>query len=65
MLLGKKTIGVAYGLVASELVIAPVTPSNTARGGGVIHPIMRSIADSYGSTPSRARRAGSAATWRW
>jgi DASS family divalent anion:Na+ symporter len=50
-LLGKKTLGVAYGLVASELVIAPVTPSNTARGGGVIHPIMRSIADSYGSSP--------------
>jgi divalent anion:Na+ symporter, DASS family len=53
MLLGKKTLGVAYGLVASELVIAPVTPSNTARGGGVIHPIMRSIADSYGSSPEQ------------
>ena len=52
-MLGKKTIGVAYGLVASELVIAPVTPSNTARGGGVIHPIMRSIADSYDSSPEK------------
>ena len=50
-LLGTKTIGVAYGLVLSELVIAPVTPSNTARGGAIIHPIMRSIADSYGSSP--------------
>jgi len=29
-LLGRKTIGVAYGLVLSELVIAPVTPSNRA-----------------------------------
>jgi DASS family divalent anion:Na+ symporter len=48
---GKKTLGVAYGLVFSELVIAPVTPSNTARGGAIIHPIMRSIADSYGSSP--------------
>jgi len=53
MLFGKKTIGVAYGLAASELVIAPVTPSNTARGGGVIHPIMRSIADAYGSSPAQ------------
>ena len=53
MLLGKKTIGVAYGLVLSELVIAPVTPSNTARGGAIIHPIMRSIADSYGSSPEQ------------
>lgn len=50
-LFGQKTIGVAYGLVLSELVIAPVTPSNTARGGAIIHPIMRSIADSYGSSP--------------
>jgi DASS family divalent anion:Na+ symporter len=51
MLLGKRTLGVAYGLVLSELVIAPVTPSNTARGGCIIHPIMRSIAASYGSSP--------------
>jgi DASS family divalent anion:Na+ symporter len=53
MLFGKKTIGVAYGLVASELVIAPVTPSNTARGGAIIHPIMRSIADSFDSSPEK------------
>jgi DASS family divalent anion:Na+ symporter len=50
-LFGKKTVGVAYGLVLSELVIAPVTPSNTARGGAIIHPIMRSIADGFGSSP--------------
>jgi divalent anion:Na+ symporter, DASS family len=53
MLLGTRTIGVAYGLVLSELAIAPVTPSNTARGGAIIHPIMRSIADSYGSSPEQ------------
>lgn len=49
-LFGKKTVGIAYGLVLSELVIAPVTPSNTARGGAIIHPIMRSIADGFGSS---------------
>lgn len=48
---GKKTIGVAYSLVAAELIIAPITPSNTARGGGIIHPIMKSIAQSFHSTP--------------
>ena len=52
-LFGKRTLGVAYGLVAAELVIAPVTPSNTARGGGIIHPIMRSVADSFGSSPEK------------
>ena len=41
---GKKTIGIAYSLALSELILAPVTPSNTARGGGIIHPIMRAIA---------------------
>lgn len=48
---GKKTIGVAYSLTAAELMIAPITPSNTARGGGIIHPIMLSIAQSFHSTP--------------
>lgn len=52
-LFGKKTLGIAYSLALSELVIAPVTPSNTARGGGVIHPIMKSIANSYESNPEQ------------
>lgn len=46
---GKKTIGIAYSLAISELVLAPVTPSNTARGGGIMHPIMRAIANSFDS----------------
>lgn len=50
-LFGRKTIGVGYALAISELIIAPVTPSNTARGGGIIHPIMKSIATSFGSSP--------------
>ena len=48
---GSRTLGVGYALALSELVLAPVTPSNTARGGGIIHPIMRSIAGSFGSDP--------------
>ncbi|MFH2129755.1 MAG: anion permease [bacterium] len=50
-LFGKKTIGIGYSLAISELIIAPVTPSNTARSGGIIHPIMKSIASSYDSKP--------------
>ena len=50
---GKKTIGIAYSLALSELILAPITPSNTARGGGIIHPIMRAIAGSYGSDPEQ------------
>lgn len=50
-LFGKRALGLAYSLVVSETMIAPVTPSNTARGGGVIHPIMKSIANNFKSTP--------------
>ena len=50
-LFGKKTLGIAYALALAETTLAPVTPSNTARGGGIIHPIMKSIADSFGSKP--------------
>ena len=50
-LFGKKTLGIAYSLAIAETILAPVTPSNTARGGGIIHPIMRSISNSFGSDP--------------
>jgi DASS family divalent anion:Na+ symporter len=50
---GKKTLGIGYALAAAETLIAPVTPSNTARGGGIIHPIMKPIAASFGSDPEQ------------
>ncbi len=52
-LFGKRTLGIGYALAAAELTIAPVTPSNTARGGGIMHPIMRGIAASFDSDPEQ------------
>lgn len=52
-LLGRRTIGIGYGLAVCELVLAPFTPSNTARGGGIVHPIMKSIAGAFGSDPAK------------
>ncbi|MBR7781881.1 DASS family sodium-coupled anion symporter [Undibacterium luofuense] len=52
-LLGKRTIGIGYGLAICELVLAPFTPSNTARGGGIVHPIMKSIANAFDSDPAQ------------
>lgn len=52
-LMGKRTIGVGYGLAICELVLAPFTPSNTARGGGIVHPIMKSIATAFESDPAK------------
>lgn len=51
--LGQRTLGIGYGLAFCELILAPFTPSNTARGGGIIHPIMRSIAHAFGSDPEK------------
>ena len=52
-LFGKRTLGVGYSLAFADLLIAPVTPSNTARGGAIVHPIMKSIALSFDSDPEK------------
>lgn len=59
--LGKKTLGLSYGLVATDLVMAPAIPSNTARAGGIVFPILRSVASAYGSEPDNgtSRKIGS------
>ena len=48
-ILGSRSLGLAYGLVATDLVLAPAIPSNTARAGGVIFPIVKSLCASLGS----------------
>ncbi|MCR6105200.1 anion permease [Salipaludibacillus agaradhaerens] len=46
---GKKTLGLSYSIVASDLILSPAMPSNTARSGGILFPIVRSLSESYGS----------------
>ena len=53
---GQRTLGLGYALAASELVIAPAVPANTARAGGILFPIVSSIARVCGSTPEQAPR---------
>ena len=53
---GRKTLGLAYAIVATELVISPATPSNTARAGGIIYPIVRSLSNTFGSEPGETAR---------
>ncbi len=43
-LFGRSTLGLGYSLVATDLILAPAMPSNTARAGGVIFPILQSLA---------------------
>ncbi len=48
---GRTSIGVTYALALSDFSLAGIIPSNGARSGGVILPIVRSIAELYGSSP--------------
>lgn len=50
---GKSSLGLAYGLGLADMCLAPAIPSNTARGGGIIYPIMKSMAISFGSVPDQ------------
>ncbi|KAG0191085.1 hypothetical protein DFQ28_000983 [Apophysomyces sp. BC1034] len=55
---GKRVLGLAYAIVLSELLLAPFIPSNTARGGGIVLPIVHSIATTLGSTPTHNPKLG-------
>jgi DASS family divalent anion:Na+ symporter len=48
---GKTSLGVCYALSATDMVLASIIPSNGARSGGVVLPIVRSVAELYGSRP--------------
>ena len=56
---GRSSLGLAYSIVLTDAVIAPAFPSNTARGG-VLFPIVLSVAQGSGSRPEDAegRRLG-------
>jgi len=59
--LGRRTIGLGYSLIATDLVIAPAIPSITARAGAVIYPIVTAVAEAFDSRPGDGteRRIGS------
>ncbi|HWR44102.1 anion permease [Sporomusa sp.] len=58
--IGDSTLKLGYTLVLSDLIISPATPSNTARAGGILFPIVRSLCTAFGSEPGpTARKVGS------
>ena len=58
--MGDSTLKLGYTLALSDLIIAPATPSNTARAGGIIFPIVKSLASAFDSEPGpSSRRVGS------
>ncbi|KAJ2617448.1 hypothetical protein H4S08_000290 [Coemansia sp. RSA 1365] len=49
--MGRSAIGIGYAVCLAELVLAPFIPSNTARGGGIVYPIVESVIASLGIEP--------------
>lgn len=64
-LMGRKTLTLGYAVTVADTILAPFTPSNTARSGGTIYPVIRNIPPLYGSKPHdpSARRIGSYIMW--
>jgi DASS family divalent anion:Na+ symporter len=54
--LGQRSLGLAYALGATDVLLASIVPSNSARSGGIVFPIARSLAEAYESTPGPSRR---------
>lgn len=62
--MGKRTLGLGYAIALADLLLAPFMPSNTARSGGTIFPILKNIPVLYGSTPEKdPRKIGAYITW--
>jgi divalent anion:Na+ symporter, DASS family len=56
---GRNALTLAYSIAATDAVLAMFIPSDTARGGGIVFPIVRSLALVFDSEPGpTARRIG-------
>jgi DASS family divalent anion:Na+ symporter len=56
---GRSTLGLGYAITLADVILAPATPSNTARAGGILYPVVRSLSSCLGSEPgTTARDAG-------
>jgi L-tartrate/succinate antiporter len=58
--MGRRTLSVGYAVMAADAVLAPITPSDPARSGGTIFPVIRNLPPLYDSKPNdpSARRIG-------
>jgi L-tartrate/succinate antiporter len=63
--MGRRTLTLGYAVTIADLLLAPFTPSNTARSGGTVYPVIRNLPMLYQSRPNdpSARRIGSYIMW--
>ena len=63
--MGRKTLTLGYAVTIADTVLAPFTPSNTARSGGTVFPVIRNLPGLYDSKPNdpSSRRMGGYLMW--
>lgn len=49
--IGRRSLGLGYALVSTDMLLAMVIPSNGARAGGIIFPVAKSLSEAYDSRP--------------
>lgn len=50
---GSNSLKLVYSLIGIDFILAPATPSNTARAGGIIFPLAKSLSEAYDSDPNK------------
>jgi L-tartrate/succinate antiporter len=63
--MGRRTLSLGYAVAIADTILAPFTPSNTARSAGTIYPVIRNLPGLYESRPNdpSARRIGGYVMW--
>lgn len=63
--MGKSTLLLGYATMIADTILAPFTPSNTARSAGTLFPVVRNLPPLYDSQPHdpSARRIGGYVMW--
>ena len=62
--LGRRPLGLGYAVAVADLLLAPFTPSNTARSAGTIYPVIRQIPALVAlRAPEAAGRLGGYLMW--
>jgi len=59
--MGKRTLTLGYAVVIIDILLAPFTPSNNARTGGTVFPVVKNLPplfDSFHNDPSSRRIGG-------
>jgi L-tartrate/succinate antiporter len=63
--MGRRTLMLGYAIAIADTILAPFTPSNTARSAGTMFPIVRNLPALYDSRPNdpSARKIGGYIMW--